>query len=128
MGYTDGKWLGCDEGIKLGSSDCKVIGTILGNVDGNMLELDFGADLRSIYGYFDSYNAGKTRGELFGDSSGSTDGKAYGCGEGTLLGSTDGKVLDTILGNVDGITLGIDFGTDLGDLHRSFDYYNYGKL
>ena len=33
MGSTDGKALGSDEGIKLGSTDDKVLGTILGNVD-----------------------------------------------------------------------------------------------
>ena len=33
MGSTDGKALGSDEGIKLGYTDDKVLGTILGNVD-----------------------------------------------------------------------------------------------
>ena len=31
LGSTDGKVLGYDEGIKLGSTDVEVIGTILGN-------------------------------------------------------------------------------------------------
>ena len=30
LGYIDGKVLGSDEGIKLGSTDVEVIGTILG--------------------------------------------------------------------------------------------------
>ena len=33
MGYTNDKSFGSDEGIKLGSTDSKVLGTILGNVD-----------------------------------------------------------------------------------------------
>ena len=38
--YTDGTVLGSDEGIKLGSTDGKVIDTILVNVDGITLEVD----------------------------------------------------------------------------------------
>ena len=37
---TDTKVLGSDEGIKLGLSDCKVIGTLLGDVDRIILGLD----------------------------------------------------------------------------------------
>ena len=37
-------------------------------------------------------------------------------------------MFETLLVNVDGITLGIDVGTYLGSLDRSFDGYNYGKL
>ena len=33
MGYTNDKSFGSDEGIKLISTDSKVLGTILGNVD-----------------------------------------------------------------------------------------------
>ena len=42
LGFTDGKVLGSDEGIKLGLSDVKVLGTILANVDGIILGLDVG--------------------------------------------------------------------------------------
>ena len=40
----------------------------------------------------------------------------------------DYEVLGTILENVDGITVGIDVGTELGNLDVSFDGSNYGKL
>ena len=40
----------------------------------------------------------------------------------------DGKCIGTILVNVDIITLGIDVGTELGSLYRSFDGSNYGNL
>ena len=33
LGSTDGKVLVSDEGIKLGIFDCKLVGTILGNID-----------------------------------------------------------------------------------------------
>ena len=39
MGYTRGKVIVADEGIKLGISDSKVIGTIIGDVDGIILGL-----------------------------------------------------------------------------------------
>ena len=32
LGFTDGKFIGSDQGIKLGCTDGKVIGTILENV------------------------------------------------------------------------------------------------
>ena len=41
--------LGSYEGIKLGLSDGKVFGTILGNVDAITLEIDVGTDLGSLY-------------------------------------------------------------------------------
>ena len=42
MGYTYGKVLGSDEGIKMISNDGKVLGTILWNVYGITLSLDVG--------------------------------------------------------------------------------------
>ena len=42
LGYTYGKVLGSDEGIKLGLSDGKVIDTIIRNVDGITLGIDVG--------------------------------------------------------------------------------------
>ena len=56
LGYTDGKALVSDEGIKLVSTDGKVIGTIIGNVDKITLCLDIGTDLGSLYIFFDGSN------------------------------------------------------------------------
>ena len=42
LGYTDVKVHGSDKGIKLGSTDGKVIGNILGNVYVIVLGLDVG--------------------------------------------------------------------------------------
>ena len=42
--------LGYDEGIKIGSTDGKFIGTILGNVDGITLFLDNETELGSLDG------------------------------------------------------------------------------
>ena len=47
LGYTDGKVHGSDEVIKLRCSDGKVLGTILGNLDGIILGLDVGTYLGS---------------------------------------------------------------------------------
>ena len=44
LGYTYGKVLGSDEGIKLGLFDDKVLGNILVNVDGITLRLDIGVE------------------------------------------------------------------------------------
>ena len=56
LGYTYGKVLGSDEGIKLGLFDDKVLGNILVNVDGITLRLDIGTELGSLDVYFDGYN------------------------------------------------------------------------
>ena len=100
---SDGKVLGSDEGIKLGSFDGEVIGTIL-----------------RVYS--------KLGGLVLGDSLDSTAGKVCGSDEGIKLGSTDGEVLCTLLVNVDGIKIGFDFGTDMGSLDGSFDCFNDDKL
>ena len=42
MGYTDSKVHDSYEGIELGCNDGKVLGTILGNVDGIILGIDVG--------------------------------------------------------------------------------------
>ena len=52
LGYNDGKVLGSDEGIKLGSNDDKVVGTILGNVDRITLGIDIGTKLGFLDVYF----------------------------------------------------------------------------
>ena len=83
MGYTDGKLLGSDEGIKLVSNDGKVLGTIPGNVDGITLGLDIGTELGFLDGSFDGSNEGKLEGLLLGDSLGSTYGKLLCYDEGT---------------------------------------------
>ena len=68
QGYTDGKVLGCYEGIILRLSDGKVIGTILGDVYGIILGLDVGTELDSLDGSFDNSNDGKVGRLLLGDS------------------------------------------------------------
>ena len=45
--------IGSDEGIKLELSDGKVIGTILVNIDGITLGIDFGTRLGPFDGSFD---------------------------------------------------------------------------
>ena len=49
MRYNDGKVVGSDKGIKLGSIDGKMIGNILGNVDVITLGIDVGINLGSLY-------------------------------------------------------------------------------
>ena len=56
MGYTNEKALGSDEGIKLGSTDSKLLSTIIGNVDGITLGLDIGTELGFLHGSFDGSN------------------------------------------------------------------------
>ena len=112
LGYTYGKVLGSDEGIKLGSTYVKVLGTILEDVDGIIPGLDVETDLGYLDVSFDCSNDGKLEGLLIGES----------------LGYTDGKVLITVLGNVDGITVEFDVGKYLVSLDGSFDGSNDGKL
>ena len=56
--------LGFDEGIKLGLSDGKVIGTILGNVDGIKIGLDVETNLGSVDGSIVGSNDVKLEGLL----------------------------------------------------------------
>ena len=67
LGYTAGKVLGSDEGIKLGFADGKVIFTILVNVDRITLGLDIGTKLGFLYGSLYCSNEGKFAGLLLGD-------------------------------------------------------------
>ena len=69
---------GSDQGIKLGSTDGKVIGIIQGNLYGITLRLDVGRDIYSLYESFDGYNDGKLEGLFSGDSLVSTDSKLIG--------------------------------------------------
>ena len=48
MGYTEGKVLGSDEGVKLGISGCVVIVTILINIDGITPGVDVGTVMGSL--------------------------------------------------------------------------------
>ena len=111
LGYTDGKVLHADEVIKLGSTDGKVLGTILGNVDRIKLRIDVGIELGSLDGSFDGSNDGNIEGLFNEDSLIYTDGKVYVSGEGIKMVYTDGKVIGTIPGNVHGIIIGFDAGT-----------------
>ena len=60
--YTDGKVLGYNEGIKMVSSDGKVLGAVLGNVYGITLGIDVGTGLGSLDGYLDAFNDGLREG------------------------------------------------------------------
>ena len=50
LGYTDGKVLGYDEGIKMVSTDGKVLVIILGDVDRITLGIDVLTELVSLDG------------------------------------------------------------------------------
>ena len=62
--YTNGKALGSNEVIKLGYTVGKLLGTILGNVDGITLELDVGIEMGSLYRSFDGDDDNKLEGIL----------------------------------------------------------------
>ena len=108
--------------------DSKVLGTILGNLDGIIIVIDVGTQLDSLDVSFDGSNDGKLECLFLGGSLRYNYGKVIGSDEGIKLRFTDGKVFGNILGNLDRITLGIDIGTKLGSLDGSFDSSNEGKL
>ena len=54
--------IGSDESIKLGSTDSKVLGNILGNVDGITHRIDVGTDIWCLYVSADGYNDDKLEG------------------------------------------------------------------
>ena len=56
LGSTNDKELGSDEGIKLRSTDIKLLSNILGNVDGITLGIDIGTELGFLHGSFDGSN------------------------------------------------------------------------
>ena len=91
-----------------------MIGNIIGNLYVITLGLEIEIELVSLDGSFDGSNNGILERLFLGDSLGYIYGKVLGSDEGIKVVSTDGKVLGTIPINADGITLGIDFGTDLG--------------
>ena len=124
---TDDKVLCSDEGIKLGSTDGKVLGNILVNVYGITLGLDVATELGFLEEFFDYFNDGNIEALFLGSSLGSSDGKVLGSDEVIKLGFLNGKLIGTILLNVYLITLGFDIGTDLGSVYLSFDGSNGGN-
>ena len=60
--YNGGKFIGSDEVIKVGYTDGKVLGTILGNVDGIIIDFDVGTELEYLDGFFDGSTYGSVEG------------------------------------------------------------------
>ena len=85
MWSTDGNVYVSDESMKPVFTDGKVIGTILGNVDGITLGIDVGTQPSSLDILFDYYNDGKLEVLQFQDSLRSTHGKVLGFVEGRQL-------------------------------------------
>ena len=59
LGFTNDKALGSDDGVKLRSTDSKLLSNILGNVDGITLGIDIGTELGFLHGSFDGSNVVK---------------------------------------------------------------------
>ena len=95
--YSDKKVLGSDEGIKLGSTNGKLLGTILVDVDGITLGINFGTELVSLDKSVVGSNNGYIEGIYSGDSLKYTDDKVIGSDEGIKLLSIDGQVIGDIL-------------------------------
>ena len=85
LGSTDSKLLGSDEGLKLGSTDVKVLCTILGDKNGIMILVDVGTDLGSIEGLYYGSNDVNIEGLLIGGTLRSTHGKVLDSDEGIKL-------------------------------------------
>ena len=92
LGYTDGKDIGSDEGIKLGCTDGKVYGTKIGNVDIITLGIDIVTELGYLDGSFGGSNDLNIGVLFLGDSLGYIDGNVLRSYEGIELIFTDGKV------------------------------------
>ena len=88
--FTSGKVIGSDEGINMGSTDGKVISTILEYLDGIIIGLDIGTELGYLYGSFDGSNDGNIEGLFLGGSLGFTISKVLGSDEGIKLGLSYG--------------------------------------
>ena len=69
---------GFDEGIKLGSNDDEVLGTVFGDVDGITPGIEDETDLGSLDGYFDESYGSKHERLLLEGPLGSTDGRVIG--------------------------------------------------
>ena len=78
LGYIYGKVIVSDKGIKMGSTDSKVLGNILENIDEITLGLDVGTEMGCLDRPFDGSNYGKFEVLLLGDSMVYTDGKVLG--------------------------------------------------
>ena len=78
--------LGFDSGIKPGSSDGKIIGTVFLNVDGIILGIDIGTDMGSLDVFFDGFNYVELDNLLLGGSMGYTDIKMIASDVGIRLG------------------------------------------
>ena len=78
LGYTDGKVLVSDEGIKMGFTDGKFLGNIIGNVDVIALRADVGIELVSLDASLDVSYDGKIESLFLINSLGSNDGKVPG--------------------------------------------------
>ena len=120
--------IGSDESNKLGSTDGKVIGTILGDVYRIALVIYVRTELGSLDVSIYGSNDGKLEGLLIGYSLEYTDGEVLVSDEGIKMRLSGGKVLGIIIVNVDGIIIGIDVGTYLGCLDGSLDGFNDGSL
>ena len=83
--YTDDKALSSDEGIKLGLSGGKVLGTILGNVNIITLGVDIVTYMSPLDESFGGSNDGNLEGLFLGESLGYTYGKVLGADEGIKL-------------------------------------------
>ena len=75
--------LGSDGGIILVSTDGKVLGTILADIDEITLGIDFGTDLLYLDGSFDGSNDGNFEGLFLAGSLRFTDSKVTGSDKGT---------------------------------------------
>ena len=128
LGYTYGKFLGSNEGTKLGCTGGKVSATIFRKVDIITLGIDIGTEMGFLDVSFDGSNYGKLEGLFIVYSMGYTGGKVLGSNERIKLVLSGGKMLRTILVNLDGIALGLDVGTEIGYLDGSLDVSNHGKL
>ena len=95
--YVHGNVIGSDEGIKLGSTDSKLLGAILEHINGITLGLDVGTNMGYLDGSNDCTNYGTLEGLLLGDSPVYTDGNVFGSDEDIKLELSDGKVLVTVI-------------------------------
>ena len=109
--------LGSFEVIKLVSTNSKVLGTILEDIDEITLGIDIETYLSSLYGSFDASNDVKLEVLYRGDPTGSIDSEVFCFDEGMKLVLSGCNLICIILGNVDRITLGMDSLIDLYSLN-----------
>ena len=68
LGYNHGKAIGSYEGTRLGSTDGKVLVTILGNINRITVRIDIRTELGFLDVFFYGSNGGKLEGILLRDS------------------------------------------------------------